>query len=238
MLKLKKNITKEVTVMTLLAFTGVIGLSSVDSSVLKNSNKEVIDHVWQIIYRDFLDSEGNFNKSNWIKLRKQLLTQKYPDSSDAYNAIREMLANLNDPYTRFLDPKQFYQMRIDTSGELTGVGIQIIKDNESDSLIIVTPIEGTPASKAGIKSQDKIISIDNISTKGLKIEEAINLIRGKRGTKVNLGISRDGDIFYKSLLRERIEIKSVISKINNTKDGYLIGYIRIKQFNANASKDM
>ena len=238
MLKLNKNITKEITVMALLAFTGVIGLSSVESSVLKNSNKEVIDHVWQIIYRDFLDSEGNFNKSNWIKLRKQLLTKKYPDSSDAYNAIREMLANLNDPYTRFLDPKQFYQMRIDTSGELTGVGIQIIKDNESDSLIIVMPIEGTPAFKAGIKARDKIISIDNISTKGLKIEEAINLIRGKRGTKVNLGISRDGDIFYKSLLRERIEIKSVISKINNTKDGYLIGYIRIKQFNANASKDM
>ncbi|MDC3168270.1 S41 family peptidase, partial [Prochlorococcus sp. AH-716-D22] len=130
------------------------------------------------------------------------------------------------------------QMRIDTSGELTGVGIQIVKDKESDSLIIISPIEGTPAYEAGIKAQDKILSIDNVSTKGLNIEDAVKLIRGRRGTKVKLEILRNGNSFYKSLLRERIEIKSVTSKINETKDGLLIGYVRIKQFNANASKEM
>ena len=149
-----------------------------------------------------------------------------------------MLNNLNDPYTRFLDPKQFNEMRIDTSGELTGVGIQIIKDSETDNLIIVSPIEGTPASKAGIKAKDKIISIDDISTKNMEIDQAVKLIRGKEGTKVKLGISRNEDIFYKSLLREKIELKSVTSKINSSKDGFLIGYVRIKQFNANASKEM
>ena len=219
-------------------FSSLIFSNSIESSVLKNSNKEVIDHVWQIIYRDFLDSEGNFNRSNWIKLRKKLLSKNYPDSSDAYLAIREMLNNLNDPYTRFLDPKQFNEMRIDTSGELTGVGIQIVKDSDSGYLMIVSPIEGTPASEAGIRSKDKIISIDNISTKNLDIDEAVKLIRGKRGTKVNLQILRDGNIFSKSLLRKKIEIKSVISKLNKAKNGSLIGYIRIKQFNANASKDL
>ena len=220
------------------ACAGFFLTKPIQSSILKNSNKEVIDHVWQIIYRDFLDSDGNFNKYKWIKLRKKLLSKKYPDTTDAYDAIREMLSNLNDPYTRFLDPKQFYEMRIDTSGELTGIGIQIIKDNDSGDLIIVSPIEGTPAFNAGIKARDKIISIDNISTKDMDIEEAVKLIRGKRGTKVDLGISRKGDVFYQSLLRERIEIKAVISKINPTKNGYLIGYVRIKQFNANASKEM
>ena len=219
-------------------FSGFVFINSLESSVLKNSNKEVIDHVWQIIYRDFLDSDGNFNRSNWIKLRKKLLSEKYTNPSDAYIAIREMLKNLNDPYTRFLDPKQFNEMRIDTSGELTGVGIQIIKDSESGDLIIVSPIEGTPASAAGIKAKDKIISINNISAKNMDIEQAVKLIRGKRGTEVNLEISRNGRIFYKSLLREKIEIKSVISKINKTKRGLLVGYIRIKQFNANASKDL
>ena len=149
-----------------------------------------------------------------------------------------MLSNLNDPYTRFLDPKEFNQMRIDTSGELTGVGIQIVKDKESDSIIIVSPIEGTPAYEAGIKAKDKILSIDNVSTKGLNIEDAVKLIRGRRGTKVKLEILRNGNSFYKSLLRERIEIKSVTSKINETKDGVLIGYVRLKQFNANASREM
>ena len=149
-----------------------------------------------------------------------------------------MLSNLDDPYTRFLDPKEFNQMRIDTSGELTGVGIQIAKDKESDSIIIISPIEGTPAYEAGIKAKDMILSIDNVSTKGLNIEDAVKLIRGRRGTKVKLEILRNGNSFYKSLLRERIELKSVTSKINETKDGLLIGYVRLKQFNANASREM
>ena len=217
-------------------FSGLIFSNSIQSSVLRNSNKEVIDHVWQIIYKDFLDSEGKFNKSNWIKLRKKLLSKNYPNPDDAYIAIREMLDNLNDPYTRFMDPKQFNQMRIDTSGELTGVGIQILKDPESGFLVIVSPIADSPAYESGIQAKDKIISIDNISTKSLDIEGAVKLIRGKKGTKVNLEILRDGTIFYKTLVRKKIEIKSVTSKINTSKNGFLIGYVRIKQFNANASK--
>ena len=208
------------------------------ATILENNYKEVIDHVWQIVYRDFLDSNGKFERSNWINLRKDFLAKKYSDNNEAYDAIRDMLSNLDDPYTRFLDPKEFNQMRIDTSGELTGVGIQIVKDKESDSIIIISPIEGTPAYEAGIKARDKILSIDNVSTKGLNIEDAVKLIRGRRGTKVKLEILRNGNSFYKSLLRERIEIKSVTSKINETKDGVLIGYVRLKQFNANASREM
>ena len=72
----------------------------------------------------------------------------------------------------------------------------------------------------------------------MNIEDAVKLIRGRRGTKVKLEILRNGNSFYKSLLRERIELKSVTSKINKTKDGLLIGYVRLKQFNANASREM
>ena len=219
-------------------FSGILVSNHSKATILENNYKEVIDHVWQIVYRDFLDSSGKFERSNWINLRKDFLAKKYSDNNEAYDAIRDMLSNLNDPYTRFLDPKEFNQMRIDTSGELTGVGIQIVKDKESDSLIIISPIDGTPAYEAGIKARDKILSIDNVSTEGLNIEGAVKLIRGRRGTKVKLEILRNGNSFYKSLLRERIEIKSVTSKINETKDGVLIGYVRLKQFNANASREM
>ncbi len=219
-------------------FSGILVSNHSKATILENNYKEVIDHVWQIVYRDFLDSSGKFERSNWINLRKEFLAKKYSDNNEAYDAIRDMLSNLDDPYTRFLDPKEFNQMRIDTSGELTGVGIQIAKDKESDSIIIISPIEGTPAYEAGIKAKDKILSIDNVSTKGLNIEDAVKLIRGRRGTKVKLEILRNGNSFYKSLLRERIEIKSVTSKINETKDGLLIGYVRLKQFNANASREM
>ena len=237
-LKIKNIYERKKFILLLFFFSGLLLSNTIESSVLKSSNKEVIDHVWQIVYRDFLDSEGKFDKSNWIKLRKKLLSKNYPNADDAYIAIREMLNNLNDPYTRFLDPKQFNEMRIDTSGELTGVGIQILKDSESGFLVIVSPIAGSPASESGIKAKDKIISIDNISTKGLDIEGAVKLIRGKKGTKVNLEILRNGSIFNKTLVRKKIEIKSVTSKINSSRNGFLVGYLRIKQFNANASKDL
>ncbi len=219
------------------SFSGLFLNNFAGATVLNNSYKEVIDHVWQIVYRDFLDSNGKFQKSNWINLRKEVLSKTYSDSNEAYDAIRDMLSNLNDSYTRFLEPKEFNQMRIDTSGELTGVGIQIVKDKESDDLIIISPIEGTPAFDAGIKARDKILSIDDISTEGMNIEDAVKLIRGQRGTKVKLEILRGSQSFFKTLSREKIEIKSVSSKVNQTKNGLSIGYVRIKQFNANASKE-
>ncbi|MDC3159579.1 S41 family peptidase [Prochlorococcus sp. AH-716-G10] len=237
-MKIKKLFKNQLVFLIVTTFSGIFVSNHSKATILENNYKEVIDHVWQIVYRDFLDSSGKFERSNWINLRKEFLARKYSDNNEAYDAIRDMLSNLDDPYTRFLDPKEFNQMRIDTSGELTGVGIQIVKDKESDSIIIVSPIEGTPAYEAGIKAKDKILSIDNVSTKGLNIEDAVKLIRGRRGTKVKLEILRNGNSFYKSLLRERIELKSVTSKINETKDGLLIGYVRLKQFNANASREM
>ncbi len=236
-MKIRKLLKKKYIFLFATSFSGLFLNNFAEATVLNNSYKEVIDHVWQIVYRDFLDSNGKFQKSNWINLRKEVLSKTYSDSNEAYDAIRDMLSNLDDSYTRFLEPKEFNQMRIDTSGELTGVGIQIVKDKESDDLIIISPIEGTPAFDAGIKARDKILSIDDISTKGMNIEDAVKLIRGQRGTKVKLEILRGSQSFFKTLSREKIEIKSVSSKVNQTKNGLSIGYVRIKQFNANASKE-
>ena len=228
---------KKIIVLFATTLSGIFINDFAEATVLNNSYKEVIDHVWQIVYRDFLDSNGKFQRSNWLELRKEFLSKTYSDSNEAYDAIRDMLSNLDDSYTRFLDPKEFNQMRIDTSGELTGVGIQINKDKESDDLIIVSPIEDTPAFDAGIKARDKILSIDDISTEGMSLEDAVKLIRGERGTKVKLEILRGSKSFYELLLRDKIEIKSVSSKVNQTKNGLLIGYLRIKQFNASASRE-
>ena len=236
-MKIRKLLKKKYIFLFATSFSGLFLNNFAEATVLNNSYKEVIDHVWQIVYRDFLDSNGKFQKSSWINLRKEVLSKTYSDSNEAYDAIRDMLSNLDDSYTRFLEPKEFNQMRIDTSGELTGVGIQIVKDKESDDLIIISPIEGTPAFDAGIKARDKILSIDDISTEGMNIEDAVKLIRGQRGTKVKLEILRGSQSFFKTLSREKIEIKSVSSKVNQTKNGLSIGYVRIKQFNANASKE-
>ena len=208
------------------------------ASLVTDSPKEVIDQTWQIVFRDYLDINGKYTPEKWRNLRRQVLSKTYGSSKESYEAIRGMLASLDDPYTRFMDPREFKEMQIDTSGELTGVGIQLSLDKETKELIVVSPIEGSPASRAGVMPKDVILSIDGKSTKGMSTEDAVKLIRGQAGTTVNLQLRRDGKVVDAPLVRARIELHAVDSQVNTSADGTRIGYIRLKQFNANAAKDM
>ena len=186
-----------------------LGLPSSGLSSITDSPKEVIDQVWQIVYRDYLDSTGKYDPKAWKSLRKTLLAKPYAGTEESYEAIRGMLASLDDPYTRFLDPKQFKEMQIETSGELMGVGIQISLDKQTKEIVVVSPIEGTPASKAGVQPKDVIVSIDGESTKGMTTEDAVKLIRGKEGTKVTLGLRRQGQVISVPLVRARISFAAL-----------------------------
>ena len=86
------------------------------SNLVTDNPKEIIDQVWQIIYRDFLDYSGKYKVDDWIDLRKEILLTKYINNEDAYVVIKDMLTLLDDPYTRFLNPKEFNEMRIETTG--------------------------------------------------------------------------------------------------------------------------
>ena len=213
-------------------------LPTASGGSISDSPKEVIDQVWQIVYRDYLDSSGDYDEKSWRQLRSKLLKKSFAGNAESYEAIRGMLASLNDPYTRFLDPKQFKEMRIDTSGELMGVGIQLSLDTKTKELVVVSPIEGTPASRAGVLSKDVIVSIDGDSTKGMSTEDAVKLIRGPEGSDVVLGLRRGDQVLDVPLTRARIEINAVTYRLNKTQDQRKIGYIRLKQFNANAAKEM
>ena len=215
-----------------------LSLPSTNSSSITNSPKEVIDQVWQIVYRDFLDSSGKYSPETWTSLRRDLLAKSYAGTNESYEAIRGMLASLDDPYTRFLDPKEFKEMQIDTSGELTGVGIQITLDKDTKEILVVSPIEGTPASRAGVQPKDVIVSIDGKPTKGMTTEDAVKLIRGQEGSQVTLGLRRNGEVVTVPLKRARIAINAVESRLNTAADGKKVGYIRLKQFNANAAREM
>ena len=209
------------------------------AGAIADNPKEVIDQVWQIVYRDYLDSSGAYSDSRWRKLRRDVLTRSYAGTGESYEAIRSMLASLDDPYTRFLDPKEFKEMQIDTSGELRGVGIQLSLDKETKELVVVAPIEGTPAARAGVQPKDVIVSIDGQTTRGMTTEDAVKLIRGPEGSEVVLGLRRQGVLVDVALKRARIEINAVTSSLNTSADGSTkVGYIRLKQFNANASKEM
>ena len=217
------------------AVTGV-GLRLARSQASFQDNpKELIDEVWQIVNRSYVD--GTFNQVDWKAVRKDYLGKNYKNQDEAYKAVREMLKKLGDPYTRFMNPEEFQAMQIDTSGELTGVGIQLAKDEKTNQLIVIAPIEDTPAYKAGILAKDFIVKVDGKPTKGMDVDDAVKLIRGKPNTKVVLTIKRgDKNIDY-PLVRARIEIHPVRAQVETTPIGK-VGYIRLNQFSSHAGDEM
>lgn len=222
-------------VLTTVAVTGAGLHLSKSQAYFSESPKELIDEVWQIINRQYVDA--TFNQVDWHSLRNQYLDRNYSNQEEAYEAIREMLSELGDPYTRFMNPDEFKSMQIDTSGELTGVGIQIAKDEESDRLIVIAPIEDSPAFEAGILARDLIVKIDGQDTLGMDVNDAVKMIRGEEGTKVTLTIKRgDKEIDY-PINRARIEIHPVRARVEKTDLGE-VGYIRLNQFSANAAQEM
>ena len=140
-------------------------------------------------------------------------------------AIKGMMSTL-DPHSAFLDQEVFKKMREDTQGEFGGLGIEVTQ--KDGMLIVITPIDDTPADKAGIKAGDKIVEINHESTVGITLEEAVEMMRGKPGSKVNVGIVREGVEGIKNIVVERkvIRLKPVKSALVDK--NYM--YIRLTQF--------
>ena len=214
---------------------GHLSLQAKGMAFFQESPKELIDEVWNIIDNDYVDA--TFNQTDWRETRMSYLERDYSNKDEAYGAIREMLEKLEDPYTRFMDPDEFRNMKIDTSGELTGVGIQLSQDEETKELIVVSPIEDTPAFEAGIISRDVITKIDGNSTEGMTTDDAVKLIRGPIGESVTLTIRREDEELEFPITRARIEIHPVRFSERN-EEGLKTGYIRLNQFNANAADEM
>lgn len=150
-----------------------------------------------------------------------------------YGAIKGMLSEL-DPHTNFMEPVAYKEMQVDTKGEFGGLGIQIsIKDKK---LVVIAPIEDTPAWEAGIKAGDQIFKIDSELTRDLTLTTAVEKMRGPKGTKVKLTIVREGekDPLEFTITRDIIKIKSIKHKML---EGH-IGYIRLTQFQERSAEDM
>ena len=166
-----------------------------------------------------------------------LVQKNYVEEVDTkeliYGAIRGMMSYL-DPHSSFMSPEDFKEMQVETRGSFGGVGIEITMRDKT--LTVVSPIEDTPAFKAGIKSKDLIVKIDGEPTKDMTIMEAVKMMRGKVGEKVVLTIFREGEaeLIDFPIIRAIIKIKSV--KHKQIEDNY--GYVRISQFQERTTHDL
>ena len=174
-----------------------------------------------------------------LKTFSEVLTQvqkSYVDETKAKDlvqgAIRGMLSTL-DPHSAYMTPEMYKEMQVETKGEFGGVGIQIgVKENR---LAVIAPIEGTPAHRAGVKAGDFITKVNDESTKDLTLTDAVQKMRGPKGSKVNLTIQREGtpDPLQFTLVRDTIKIESVKSKVLDN-----IGYVRLTQFQESTGRDL
>ncbi|MFV0821847.1 S41 family peptidase [Legionella micdadei] len=171
--------------------------------------------------------------SNAIGEIKKYYVKPVDDKELFDNAIRGMLSGL-DPHSTYLDEDAFKELQTSTSGEFGGLGIEVTM--EDGVVKVVTPLVDTPAFKAGIKAGDYIIKLGSKSVQGISLKEAVDLMRGKEGTTLDLTILRKGESkpLTFSLVREKIMIKSVKSRLLD--DGY--GYVRLTQFQAMTGQDM
>ena len=163
---------------------------------------------------------------------KSAYVEPVTDKTLLENAIKGMLSNL-DPHSAYLEPEAFRDLQESTSGEFGGLGIEL--GTEDGFLKVVSPIDDTPASAAGIQPGDLIVKIDGQPTKGLSLMEAVEKMRGKAGSDIELTLVREGGKpFDVELTRAVIKVRSVKSQLLD--DGY--GYVRITQFQVNSGEEV
>ena len=222
-----------------LCLTGLVfGGLSTEPALALTEEQNLVAEVWRIVNRAYVDE--TFNHQNWWFIRQRALERSMATRADTYRAIQDMLAGLEDPYTRLLPPDQYRSLQTSTAGELTGVGLQISKDEHPGWLRVIAPIEGSPAEQAGIQPQDLVLQIDGVVTTDLTLDEAAARMRGQRGTTVTLELRHSDDTAPRqvSLTRDVITLNPVVSELKTTPTGQQIGYLRLSQFNGNAAEKL
>ena len=199
--------------------------------------QKIFSQAWRIVSQAYVDD--SFNHQNWWALREKTLKQRLDNRDATYAAIQKMLESLDDPFTRLLKPSQYRSLQVNTSGELSGVGLQIALDAETGELEVVAPIAGSPADQAGIQPRDRILEIDGALTSQLTLDEAAVRMRGPVGTMVTLRIQgKNGEPKLIELVRDRIALNPVYAVLDSAPEGVPVGYIRLTQFSANAPTEV
>jgi carboxyl-terminal processing protease len=195
--------------------------------------RKVVEAALQLVEAEYVKL---IRGEEWQALRNRYLSLPYQSTEEAYAAIRAVLKVLKDPYTRFLDPQEFQDMLIDSRVERVGIGLNVATNKDTRQLT-VSPVDDSPAQKAGICSKDILLKVDGQSTFGMETTKVVDLLRGKPGTTVVVTVQRGQQVVDIRVERAAITANPVRWNSQNSSRGK-IGYIRLAQFSANASREM
>ena len=205
--------------------------------MIKNISKILLILIFFTTNASGKDNENLYKKIDLFGEVLDKVKKEYVDEineSDVMDAAINGVLQYLDPYSVYMNPELFESMQTDTKGEFGGLGIEV--SMEAGVVKVISPIDDTPAFKAGIKAGDYIIKINDVQVQGKTLMEAVKLMRGPVGSSIDLTKRRKGEkkIINKTIIRKMIQVKSVEAKIikNN------IGYLRLKSFNSNSSKQL
>lgn len=185
---------------------------------------------------DELFYDRTFNGQDWFKLRQSIVKKSYSSDSEVYTAIQSMLSKLGDKYTRYLTPAQYGALMNSATGELTGVGVQLLQ--RDDGTIFISNIEdNSPAASSGLRRGDILRNVDGTDTDNLSPEEVAAVIRGRKDTKASLRIQRDGAIQDIVVVRQPFKLKGV-SWTKETINNNRVGIITVKSFSTTTKEDV
>ncbi len=202
-------------------------------ALLQDSPKELVDEAWQVVQREYVDR--SFNRNDWTVVRQEYLQRAYSSKQQAYEAIQTMLGKLGDPYTEFLTPQEIANLTKDVSGDFVGVGVNVALDEQTREWTVLTPIKGSPASRAGILSEDVIVSINGKNTPEIDPQQASQYLIGPVGSQVVLTVRRGNQQLNFKLLREHIDLYPVSQRVQVTPVGK-VGYIRLPVFTSQSPR--
>ncbi|MGB0563588.1 MAG: S41 family peptidase [Spirulinaceae cyanobacterium] len=203
------------------------------------NDQKLFLQAWRIVNQSYWDV--TFNHQNWWRLRQQYLRQPFADRTAAYGAIDDLLGRLDDPFTRLLRPEEYRSLQVNTAGELSGIGVQIDLDPRQHQIRVIAPIAGSPAEAAGIQPGDYVLAIDDQDARVLSLDEAAQRLRGYPGTRVTLTLLRQGEpgsARTVELVRDRIALDPVTTRLDTENAEVPIGYLRLAQFSANATQSV
>lgn len=209
----------------------VISMTSKPAQGHKYQPSEIYHRAWQLVRDNYYDP--NFNGKNWAEYEHKYDSQ-IKTTADAFKQIKVMLDGLNDPYTRFLDPRAFQDENDAIDAHIVGIGVNLQQSKDQQHLIVTRTIPDGPAELAGIRAGDEVVAIDGMTAVGITPEQAAERIRGKAGTSVQVSVkhtdSKTKTVASNTvtIVRQEIAIHAVLSRMEGN-----IGVIQLSTFISN-----
>lgn len=190
--------------------------------------QQLVVEAWRLVNQSYVDP-ARFEAVHWRRLRQKALERSIESSSDAYDAIEAMLTPLGDPYTRLLRPADYAALRSSTEGTVSGVGLQLGLRSSDQAIVVIAPLDGSPAAEAGITSGAELLRVNGQATAALGLEQTAAALRGSSGTTVLITVRSGEGVREVELERRQVDLRPVRSRRLRVGD-HTLGYLRITQF--------